>query len=41
MADKDLCPCGSGKEYSECCEPIIKGKVKAPTAEACMRARCT
>ncbi|MBQ5998262.1 MAG: SEC-C domain-containing protein, partial [Treponema sp.] len=19
------CPCGSGKKYSECCEPIIKG----------------
>ena len=37
--NKDLCPCGSGKTYSECCEPIIKGKIKAPTAEACMRAR--
>lgn len=33
------CPCGSGKKYSECCEPIIKGTVKAPTAEALMRAR--
>lgn len=36
---KDLCPCGSGKKYSECCEPIISGTVKAPTAEALMRAR--
>ncbi|MCI5606465.1 MAG: YchJ family protein [Treponema sp.] len=36
---KDLCPCGSGKKYSECCEPIIKGATKAPSAEACMRAR--
>ena len=37
----ELCPCGSGKKYGECCEPIIKGKTKAPTAEACMRARYT
>ena len=39
--NKDLCPCGSGKTYGECCEPIIKGTIKAPTAEACMRARYT
>ena len=38
---KDLCPCGSGKTYSECCESIIKGKAKAKTAEALMRARYT
>ena len=37
--NENLCPCGSGKTYAECCEPIIKGSVKAPTAEACMRAR--
>ena len=37
--NNDLCPCGSGKKYGECCEPIIKGKEKASTAEACMRAR--
>ncbi len=42
MSDKkELCPCGSGKAYGECCEPIIKGKVKAETAEALMRARYT
>ena len=35
----EKCPCGSGKKYSECCEPIIKGTVKAPTAESLMRAR--
>ncbi|MDD5928621.1 MAG: SEC-C metal-binding domain-containing protein, partial [Spirochaetales bacterium] len=23
------CPCGSGKKYSECCEPIIKGTALA------------
>ena len=33
------CPCGSGKKYGECCEPIIKGTTKAATAEALMRAR--
>lgn len=40
MAD-DKCPCGSGKSYAECCEPIIKGVEKAKTAEALMRARYT
>lgn len=35
----DLCPCGSGKLYSQCCEPIIKGSQKAPTAESLMRSR--
>ena len=33
------CPCGSGHDYSACCEPIIKGKKKAETAEQLMRAR--
>lgn len=37
--DKKQCPCGSGLEYGACCEPIIKGKAKAATAEALMRAR--
>ena len=39
MSENKMCPCGSGKSYSECCEPIIKGSVKAPSAEALMRAR--
>lgn len=33
------CPCGSTKEYAQCCEVFIKGKAKAPTAEALMRSR--
>lgn len=37
--DKELCPCGSGLAYSACCEPIIKGKTPAASAEALMRAR--
>jgi len=35
------CPCGSSKEFSNCCEPLIKGKKKAATAEELMRARYT
>ena len=33
------CPCGTGRTYSECCEPYITGAAKAPTAEALMRSR--
>ena len=32
------CPCGSGKKYAQCCEPLHLGAV-APTAEALMRSR--
>ena len=33
------CPCGSGKSYADCCEPLIKGKRRANTAEELMRSR--
>lgn len=33
------CPCGSGKTYGECCEPVINGTQPALTAEQLMRAR--
>ena len=33
------CPCGSGRSYTDCCLPYIKGQAKAPTAEALMRSR--
>ncbi len=33
------CPCGSEKEYGECCGPIIDGTTLAPSAEALMRSR--
>ena len=36
---EEMCPCKSGKTYGECCEPILEGALKAPTAEALMRAR--
>lgn len=35
----DLCPCGSGNNYADCCEPYIRGTQSAPTAEALMRSR--
>jgi len=37
----ELCPCGSGRDYSVCCGPVIAGKAKAQTAEALMRSRYT
>ena len=35
------CPCGSGKPFTYCCEPIVQGQKPAPTAEALMRSRYT
>lgn len=35
------CPCGSGKPFQFCCEPIVQGQKGAPTAEALMRSRYT
>ncbi|WP_225073755.1 YchJ family protein [Desulfuromonas sp. CSMB_57] len=37
----NTCPCGSGSDYADCCEPIITGKQPAATAEQLMRARYT
>lgn len=34
-----ICPCGSEKNYSECCEPYLIGTQLPKTAEALMRAR--
>ena len=36
-----LCPCGSGKTFATCCEPILNLATKAETAEQLMRARYT
>lgn len=33
------CPCCSGRDYVECCEPLIKGVVAAETAEQLLRSR--
>jgi SEC-C motif-containing protein len=35
------CPCASGREYPECCEPFLLGQTRPPTAAALMRARYT
>jgi len=37
----DLCPCGSGRAYGDCCGRFIEGKALPPTAEALMRSRYT
>lgn len=37
----ELCPCGSGRPYSECCEPIIRQSRPAENAEELLRARYT
>jgi len=39
MNETKNCPCGSGVEYADCCEPYITGAKNAPTAEALMRSR--
>ena len=33
------CPCGSGKNFGLCCQPVIAGQQPAASAEALMRAR--
>lgn len=35
----ESCPCGSEKNYDECCELLISGKAEAETAELLMRSR--
>ena len=37
--NNEICPCGSGIHFSECCEPIIQGARESETAEELMRAR--
>lgn len=41
MAETKFCPCGSQVELALCCEPIIRGKKLASTAEALLRSRYT
>jgi SEC-C motif-containing protein len=35
------CPCGNEKEFSQCCEPFLKGEATPDTAEKLMRSRYT
>lgn len=41
MLKQKNCPCGSGKDYEECCAPLHGGERMAATAEALMRSRFT
>ncbi|NER81006.1 MAG: zinc chelation protein SecC, partial [Leptolyngbya sp. SIO1D8] len=41
MTNPSLCPCGSQRPFSACCEPYLLGQAIAPTAEALMRSRYT
>src|ERR1700752_100327 len=34
-----ICPCGSGTPFAECCAPVIDGTRESETAEELMRAR--
>ena len=36
-----LCPCGSGKQFTLCCQPAISGQQPATSAERLMRSRYT
>jgi SEC-C motif-containing protein len=33
------CPCGSGLQYQDCCQPFHLNEKNAPTSEALMRSR--
>jgi len=39
MNTNTKCPCGTQKEYEQCCGLYISGQENAPTAEALMRSR--
>lgn len=39
MTTTPNCYCGSNENFTNCCEPYIKGTKKVPTAEALMRSR--
>lgn len=38
---QNLCPCGSGLSFADCCESIISGRKDAITAQQLMRSRYT
>ena len=33
------CPCGSGKDFNHCCDPLLQGDCDAASPEALMRSR--
>lgn len=38
-ADTLMCPCGSGRNFSDCCRPYLQQTALPETAEALMRSR--
>ena len=36
-----LCPCGSNRNYTDCCAPYLSNNATAPDAKALMRSRYT
>ncbi len=41
MSRTNLCPCGTGRPYAQCCEVFHSGAREAPDAESLMRSRYT
>ncbi|MBU0964941.1 MAG: SEC-C domain-containing protein [Proteobacteria bacterium] len=41
MTAPDICPCGSGKSFSACCQPLLAGDLSADSATELMRSRYT
>jgi SEC-C motif-containing protein len=41
MTNEELCPCGSGLAFIDCCGRYITNSENPPTAEALMRSRYT
>ena len=39
QSTNDLCPCGSGLPFGQCCEPLISRQQDAKTPEQLMRSR--
>ena len=35
------CPCGSGRKFVECCQPLLEGQSRADSPEQLMRSRYT
>lgn len=41
MSTSEKCPCGSSRQFAECCAPVIADHSRAETAEQLMRSRYT
>jgi SEC-C motif-containing protein len=41
MAAPEICPCGSGRSFSACCQPLLEGRISPGSATELMRSRYT